>query len=121
MEPDGHVVLLDLEHPGQLFDRQPLDVTQQEQGCVLAVEGGDGAPKPLLQQQRGLDGGVRRPIVVDRLRVKLPAAQHVDGRVDGRAPEVGGRQRDVLDVSAPGQDAQEDGLQDVLGVGRIAR
>jgi hypothetical protein len=51
--------------------------------------------------------------------MKLPAAQHVDGRVDGRAPEVGGRQLNVLGVSPPGQDAQEDGLQDVLGVGRI--
>ena len=64
---------------------------------------------------------MRRQIVVRRLRMKLPPAQHVDGRVDGGAPEVGGRQRNVLDVSTPGQDAQEDGLQDVLGVGRTAR
>ena len=30
VKPDGHVVPLQLEHPGQFFDRQPLDVTQQE-------------------------------------------------------------------------------------------
>ena len=48
-----------------------------------------------------------------------PAAQQVDGRVDGRAPEVGRRRRSGLDVSTAGQDAQEDGLQDVLGVGRV--
>ena len=49
----------------------------------------------------------------------LPAAQHVHGGVDGGAPEIGGRQRHVLDVSTPCQDAQEDGVQDVLGIGRI--
>src|SRR5688572_30840377 len=91
VEPDGHVVLLQLEHPGQLFDRQPLDVTQQKQAGILAVQGGDAAPKPLLQQKRGLDGGVRRLIVVNRLRMKFPAAQQVDGRVDGCASEVSGR------------------------------
>jgi len=53
VEPDGYVVLLQLEHPGQLVDRQPLDVSQQEQGSVLAFEGGDGAPEPLFQQRRG--------------------------------------------------------------------
>src|SRR5688572_5146592 len=52
VEPDGHVVLLHLEQPGQIFDRQPLDVTQQEQACVLAVQGGEAASKPLLQQKR---------------------------------------------------------------------
>jgi hypothetical protein len=62
---------------------------------------------------------VRRPIVVNRLGTKLPAAQDIDGRVDGCAPEVGGRQRNILDVSTPRQDAQEDSLQDVLGVGPI--
>ena len=62
---------------------------------------------------------MRRLIVVNPLGTKLPAAQHIDGRVDGCAPEVGGRQRHILDVSTPGQDAQKDGLQDVLGVGRI--
>ena len=67
----------------------------------------------------GSDGGMRRPIVVDRLGVNRPAAQQVDGRVDGRAPEVGRRQRRGLNVSTAGQDAQEDGLQDVLGVGRV--
>ncbi len=30
MQPDCHVVLLDLEHLRQLFDRQPLHVTEQE-------------------------------------------------------------------------------------------
>ena len=59
-----------------------------------------------------------RPNVVNRLP-RSSAAQHVDGRVDGCAPKVGGRQRNILDVSTSGQDAQEDGLQDVLGVGRI--
>src|SRR5687768_13240284 len=38
VEPDSHVVLLDLEQPGQFFVRQPLDVTQQEQAGVLAVQ-----------------------------------------------------------------------------------
>ena len=64
VEPDGYVVLLELEHPGQLFVRQPLDVTQQEQRGVVAIEGGDGAAELFLQQRRGLDGGMRRPIVV---------------------------------------------------------
>ena len=100
------------------FD-SPSTKMQQEQAGVVAVQGGDGAPKPLLQQRRRLDGGVRRQIVIDRLRMKLPAAQDVDGRVDGRAPEIGGRQRYVLDVPTQGQDAQEDGLQDILGVRRI--
>ena len=49
----------------------------------------------------------------------LPAAQHVHGRIDGCAPEVGGGQGDVLDLFTPCQDAQEDGVQNVLGVGRI--
>ena len=65
-----------------------------------------------------LDGNLRRAIVVSRFRMKLAAAQHVDGRVDGCALEVGGRQGIV---SPPGQDAQEDGLQDVFCVGRIPR
>src|SRR6266542_1518597 len=77
MESDGHVVFLYLEEPREFFDRQPLDVTQQEQAGVLAVQLGDGAAKPLLQQQRGLDGSVRRRIVVNRVRTKLPAPQHV--------------------------------------------
>ena len=50
VEPDGRVVFLDVEHPRQFLERQPLDVTQQEQACVLAVQGGNGAPKPLFQQ-----------------------------------------------------------------------
>ena len=111
MEPDSHVVPLDLKQARELFDRQPLDVTQQEQACVLAVQDAEGTPKPLLQQARRLDGGVRRLMVVNRFRTKLTAAQHVDGRVDGGAPKVGGRQRNLLDAST-GQDAQKDGLQD---------
>ena len=91
MQPDGDVVLLELEHVGQLLIRQPLDVTQQEQGRVVAVEGRDGAPELLFQQQRRLDGGMRRRVVVGRLGADRPAAQEVDGRVDGRAPEVGRR------------------------------
>ena len=50
----------------------------------------------------------------------VPAAEHVDGRVDGGSPEVGGRQRNLLELATLGHDSQEDGLQDVLGVGRIA-
>src|SRR3954465_82236 len=50
VQPDGHVVLFDLEHPGQLFVRQPLDVTQQEQAGVVGVHGGDGTPEPLLEE-----------------------------------------------------------------------
>src|SRR5262249_43063458 len=114
-----HVVLLDLEHRRQLFERQPLDVTQQEQGGVLAIQGGNGASKPLLQEKRRLDKGVRRLIVVDRFPAKLAAAQHVDGRVDGCAPEVGGPQLNVLNGYSSGEDAQEDGLQNVLGIGQI--
>ena len=30
MEPDGHVVFLDLEHPRELVNRQALDMAQQE-------------------------------------------------------------------------------------------
>ena len=105
--------------PASSSIRQPLDVTQQEQGCVIALEGGDGAPEPLLQQRRGLDGGMRRPVVIDRLGMNRPAAQQVYGRVDGRAPEVGRRQRSGLNLSAAGQDAEKNGLQDVLGVGRV--
>ena len=120
MEPDGDVVLLDPEHAGQLFVRQPLDVTQQEQGGVLAVEGGDGAPEPLLQQDRGLDSGMGRLVVVGRLGVNRPAAQQVDSRVDGGAPEVGGREPGRPGVGAPGHHAQEDGLQHVLRVSGIA-
>src|SRR3954471_13551025 len=120
VKPDGHVVLLDLEHSSELFDRQPLDVTQQEQRSVLVVEDTEGTSKPLLEQQRWLNGGVRRLGGVIRLGTKLTAAQHVDGRIDGGAPEVRARQRNILDVSTPGQNTNEDGLQDVLGVGRIS-
>ena len=61
VEPDGHVVLLDLEHHGQFFDRQPFHVTEQEEARILGVHGGDRAPEPLFQQRRGLrGGGVRR-------------------------------------------------------------
>ena len=91
MEPDGYVVLLELEHVGQLLIRQPLDEPQHEQGRVLAVQRRDRAPKLLFQQQGRLDGGMRRRVVVGRLGADRPPAQEVDGRVDGRAPEVGRR------------------------------
>ena len=71
-----------------------------------------------FNRQRRLHRGVRRLIVVGRLGVKLPSAQQVDGRVDRGAPEVGSRLHDVFDISTPAQHAQEDGLEDVLGVGR---
>ena len=95
-------------------------MAQQEEACVITVQSGDGSPKLLLQQHTGLDGDVRRPFVVAGLRMKLPAAQDVDRRVNGGAPEVGGWQRKLLDLSALGQNAQEDGLQNILGVGRIS-
>jgi hypothetical protein len=119
MEADAHVVLLYLEYSSQFFDRQPLDVTQQEQACVITVQSRDGAPKLLLQQHTGLDGDLRRPFVVAGLRVKLPAAQYVDRRVNGGAPEVGGWEL-KLDLFTLGQYTEEDGLQNVLGVGRIS-
>src|SRR5262245_30761043 len=120
VEPDGYVVLLELELLGQLLVRQPLDVTQQEQGRVLANEGRDGAPELFFQQQCRLDGGMRRPIVVGRLGVDRPAAQEVDGRVDGGAPEVGCRPAGGFILFAPGQHAEEHGLQHVLGVRRTS-
>ena len=52
--------------------------------------------------------------------MKLPAAQILDRRVNGGASEVGGWQRKLLDVSALGEYPEEDGLQNVLGVGRIS-
>ena len=54
VEPDCHVVLFHLEHSGQLFNRQPFDVTEQEQGGIVTVQGGDGPPELLFQQQRRL-------------------------------------------------------------------
>src|SRR5262249_14424143 len=89
VEPDGDVVLLEPEFVGQLLIRQPLDVAQQEQRGVVIVEGREGTAELFFQQQRRSHGGMRRPVVVRRLGVGRPAAQEVDGRVDGRAPEVG--------------------------------
>ena len=75
MEPDGHVVLLELEQVRELLIRQPLDIPQQEQRGVFSLQGSDRAPQLLFQQQRRLDGRVRRPIVVARFRVHCPPAQ----------------------------------------------
>ena len=75
VEPDGDVVLLHLEHLRELLDRQALDVTKQEQACVVAVQDGKGTSQPFLQQKGGLDGGARREIVVRRLCTKVPPAR----------------------------------------------
>ena len=64
---------------------------------------------------------MRRRVVVGRLGADRPPAQEVDGRVDGRAPEVGRRPPGGLVVFAPGQQAEEHGLQHVLGVSRTSR
>ena len=112
VEFDGHVVLLYLEHSSQLFDRQPLDVAQQEQACVITVQSGDGAPKLLLQQHTGLDGGVRRPIVVAGLRMKLTRRRSTStaaltaARAGSRRPAA----QASSTLPALGHNAQEDGL-----------
>jgi small subunit ribosomal protein S20 len=49
----------------------------------------------------------------------LTAAQDVDGRVDGGALEI--RRGQYGGFVSSRQDTQEDGLEDVFGVGRIAR
>ena len=120
MEPDGHVVLLEPEQVGQFLIRQPLDVAQQEQRRIVALEGGDGAPELFFQQPCRLDGGMRRPIVVSRFSADCSAAEQVDGGVDGGAPEIGGRPLRGLVLLARGDHAEEHGLQDVLGVSRAS-
>jgi hypothetical protein len=64
---------------------------------------------------------MRRRFVIGRLGADRPSAQEVDGRVDGRAPEVGRRPPSGLILFAPGQQAEEHGLQHVLGIGRTSR
>jgi len=90
-----------------------FSVANSARGNVAAtISGNNGLTKT--------GNGVLRLTVVNRLRTNLAPSQHVQGGIDGGAAEVSPRQRHILDVSTPGQDADEDGLQDVLGVGRIA-
>ena len=64
---------------------------------------------------------MRRGVAIRRFAADRPAAQEVDGRVDRRAPEIGGRPLSGLLLFASGQHAEEHGLQHVLRVGGVAR
>ena len=118
VKPDCHVVLLQLEQPGQLFNRQTFDVAEQEQTGIFTVQGRDRPPELLFQQHRGLHR-VQRSIVGRRLRAKLAAAQHIYGGVNRGAAKIRGRQRHVLNLCTACEYTHEYRLQDVLRVGRI--
>jgi hypothetical protein len=70
VQPDRHVVSLELEHPGEFLDRQPFHVTQQEQARIVTVERRDGAAKLLFEQDGTVDDRMGCPVVEGRLAAR---------------------------------------------------
>ncbi len=74
MQPDGDVVLFELEHIVPVPDSTVPRHDAAEEGRVIGVERRDGAPELLFQQQCWFDRGMRRTIVVGGLGMNRPAA-----------------------------------------------
>ncbi len=100
--------------------RKPFNKSQGEDFCGTGLEFAEGASQRLAQF-----GGVAVPTTGNLYEfdgaIRLTGSKHVECCIDGGAPEVTLFIVWCLRSAGPAQQAQEDGLQDILGVSRVAR